>query len=215
MVAYLRNYVYFTCIPSYKNTNMKRTLMFILSLFLVIEVSSQANSKLSPVANALFKDQRSRLSVQDKNTVAASLGFVLSGSKEGTFAQDAASRDFPFDATVYPVDLNNDGIEEICVSWGNSFTSGNTGMSVTLFIKNAAGKYIPHLGFPGTLPDVLSASFKGFPDLLIGGPGMEYPVFRWNGKSYQNHRMVSEAAYSKLKMTGLEMLSRKYQEGIH
>lgn len=193
---------------------MKPLVLYTISLLLLLQVSAQTRNSLTPVANALFKEVRTRITDPDKNSVAALLGFVMSGSKEGVFAQDAGSREFPFNATLYPVDLNNDGREEIVVNWGNSYTSGNTGMSVTLFIKNASGKYVSQLGFPGTLPDVLAVGYKGFPDLLIGGAGMEFPVYRWNGKAYVLHRTVRDAEYGKLKMTSLEEMSRKYQENI-
>jgi len=36
--------------------------------------------------------------------------------------------------------------------FGNTFTSGMTGSSVTLFLKEAAGDYQANLGFPGSTP---------------------------------------------------------------
>jgi hypothetical protein len=28
----------------------------------------------------------------------------------------------------------------------------------------------------------------GYPDLMIGGPGFEHPVWRWNGKEYNVYK---------------------------
>ena len=77
-----------------------------------------------------------------------------------------------------------------------------------------SGAYENHLGFPGTLPDALSSVSQGYPDLLIGGPGFEFPVLRWNGKTYAHHHMVKDDAYEKLKKKGVDVLSKEYQLGI-
>jgi hypothetical protein len=29
----------------------------------------------------------------------------------------------------------------------------------------------------------------GWPDISVGGPGFCFPVFRWNGTAYANHRL--------------------------
>ena len=106
------------------------------------------------------------------------------------------------------------GKEEVFVLFGNSYTSGNAGSSISLFIKNAAGVYSLDLGFPGTVPDALSTSNQGYPDLLIGGPSFEYPVWRWNGKEYIYYKSVKDADYEKLKKTGIEEMSKTYQQSL-
>ena len=59
---------------------------------------------------------------------------------------------------------------------------------MALFIKDAAGKYQTNLGFPGASADPKPEKSKGYPDLVIGGPGFCFPVWRWNGKAYDFHR---------------------------
>jgi hypothetical protein len=56
------------------------------------------------------------------------------------------------------------------------------------FIKNAAGKYEANVGFPGVTADPKPEKSQGYPDLLIGGPGFCFPVWRWNGKAYDFSR---------------------------
>ena len=124
---------------------------------------------------------------------------------------DAESADYPFDAFVYPTDLNKDGIEEIFIAFGNTYTSGNTGSSIVVFIADKKAVYRMNLGFPGTLPDALATSNLGYPDLLIGGPGMEFPVWRWNGKAYDYFKSVKDSDYDKLKKTSVEDLSKTLQ----
>jgi len=191
---------------------MKKISVLLLACT-AITLHAQQNV-LNSVATLLFKNVKTILTDAEKNVIATKLGFVLSGNNEQPFASDKDSKDFPFTATVYPTDMNKDGKEEIFILFGNTFTSGNTGSSITLFIKDAKGIYTDQLGFPGTLPDVLATANLGYPDLLIGGPGMEYPVWRWNGKAYAFSKNVKDADYNKLKMQSAEEVSKAYQQTI-
>lgn len=177
-------------------------------------VLAQTNNNLNPVAMELFKGVKSAATTNEKNYIAQKTGFVLSGNKEQPFALDKESKEYPFAANVLPTDLNKDGKEEIFINFGNSFTSGNTGSSIVLFIKNAAGVYEMNFGFPGMAPDVLTTMNKGYPDLLVGGPGFEFPVFRWNGKIYDNYKTISDSVYEKTKKRSTEELSKEYQEKL-
>ena len=170
--------------------------------------------KPDAVAAKLFENIKSTTTVAEKNLVAKKLGFILSGNKDMPFALDKDSKDYPFPAMVMPTDLNNDKNEEIFILYGNSYTSGNTGSSVVLFIKNAAGTYEMNLGFPGTTPDILTTISKGYPDILVGGPGFDFPVFRWNGKTYDNYKTVKDSEYEKIKKTGADMKSKDYQKAL-
>ena len=185
---------------------MKKLLLATMLLLWGQLSYGQQNDGLSQVASLLFKNTKSNLTVAEKNKIATKLGFVYSGNKDQPFAQDNDSKEYPFGVTVYPTDLNKDGKDEVFVVFGNSYTSGAAGSSVVLFIKNSAGTYSENLGFPGMAPDVLATTSKGYPDLLIGGPGFEFPVWRWNGKNYSHFRTVKDKDYEKLKKAGLETL---------
>ena len=119
-----------------------------------------------------------------------------------------------FDAFVYPTDMNKDGKEEVFVLFGNSFTSGMTGSNIIVFIADKNGTYKMNLGFPGMVPDALSTSNLGYNDLLIGGPGFEHPVWRWNGKEYDFSKKVYEKDFEKLKRTAIEDVSKAYTATI-
>ena len=192
---------------------MKRPILLLFTLLLVgLTAGAQTPPALSPGARLLFANVKSRLTVAEKNQVFKALGFSLSPKREKyqEFIASANSRDFPFGANVYPTDVNQDGIEELFVVYGNDFTSGRTGSSVVLFIKPSGGRYQKNLDFPGAPPDVLTTANLGYPDLLIGGPGFEFPVWRWNGKAYDHHRKIKDADYEKTPKTGLEAVSRAY-----
>src|SRR5687767_15196146 len=110
---------------------MNRFTSFIL-LFIFLSAEGYTQT-LNKAADLLFKNIKTKLTITEKNHLATTLGFVLSNDKVQPFALDADSKDYPFTATVFPVDMNKDGKEEIFVHFGNSFTSGNTGTSIALF----------------------------------------------------------------------------------
>lgn len=177
--------------------------LLLLSLFALAQNNPGEGTQL------LFKNSTTKLTAAEKNALYKQLGFLLSADKK-QFIADKDGADFPFEAQVFPTDLNKDGVEEIFIVYGNSYTSGNTGSSVALYIKNTAGAYEMNLGFPGMLPEALTTVNKGYPDLVIGGPGFEFPVWRWNGKEYALYKKMKDAEYGKVKKTDVETLSKAY-----
>jgi hypothetical protein len=180
------------------------------------KINSNVNKQpmtLSPGAALLFKNVKTKLNDGIKNTIFGKTGFKLSKDAK-QFITDDASADYPFDASVYTTDLNKDGKEEVFILFGNSFTSGMTGSSIIVFITDKNGIYQMNLGFPGTLPDALSTANLGYPDLLIGGPGFEFPVWRWNGKAYDFSKQVKEKDLKNLKSTNIEGVSKAYAASI-
>ena len=129
----------------------------------------------------LFKGTTSKLSKQEKQQIFKTLGFRL--SKDAKFiVDDTCGEDVS--PSVEVVDLNGDGVDEVFVNWGNTCTSGMAGQSVTLFVKDRKGRFVKNLDFPGTY-EKLSSRSKGFPDLMIGGPGFCHGVWQWTGINYE------------------------------
>ncbi|MEO8794806.1 MAG: hypothetical protein ABI390_05015 [Daejeonella sp.] len=196
-----------------------KTLKYIWLILLFLSFNqgfSQQNSNvnLSKGASVLFNSVKSKLSVAEKNEIFTNTGFVLTGNKDLPFAADNQDAlNYPYDANVYVTDLNNDGNEEIFIVFGNSYTSGMTGSSAVLFIKNNVGKFAVNLGFPASL-SVLPTSHLGYPDLLIGGPGFEFPVWRWNGKEYDLYKTIKNEELEKISTKELSELSDTYQKTI-
>lgn len=193
---------------------MKYLFTSLICMLLCSVIAFAQTNQLSPLAAELFKGVKSSITIHEKNFIAQKTGFVLSGNKDHPFALDKDSKEYPFGVVLMPADLNKDGKEEIFISFGNGYTSGNTGSSIVLFIKNAAGVYEMNFGFPGMSPDILTTANKGYPDLVVGGPGFEFPVFRWNGKIYDNYKTMSDAVYSKTKKTAAEDVSKQYQQAL-
>lgn len=175
---------------------------------------SLSQTSVSEGARLLFKDAKTKLTNADKNQIYKLMNFDLSKDKKLFVLKDADAADFPFNAIVFPTDLNKDGTEEVFIVFGNSYTSGNTGSSVVLFIKKSPGIFNANLGFPGVTPDVMPTVSKGYPDLLIGGPGFEYPVWRWNGKEYAYYRNIKEQDMIRIKPSSVMDVSNAYQNRL-
>ena len=121
---------------------MRKISLYGIGLFFSLTpLFAQTATSLSPVASSLFQNVKSKLTVEEKNFIAKKLGFIASGKKDLPFALDKDSNDFPFGATILPTDMNKDGKEEVFIVYGNSYTSGNAGSGVVLFIKNSSGAY--------------------------------------------------------------------------
>jgi len=133
----------------------------------------------------LFAKGAGKLSASEQREIFAALGLAIAADGK-SFVDTVCGQ--PAGAQVELRDMNGDGRDEVLVVYGNSCTSGMAGASVVLFIQNATGKYEANLGFPGVSADPKPEKSKGYPDLLIGGPGFCFPVWRWNGKAYDFHR---------------------------
>ncbi len=131
----------------------------------------------------LFADSTS-ISEDDQRAIFDLLAFSVSADGSALEVTDCGT----IYTEVEDLDLNEDGIAEVLVTGGNTCTSGMAGSSVNLFIKDADGRYVHHLGLPGVLSRKLETSNLGFPDLAIGGPGFCEAVWRWDGSTYQHDR---------------------------
>lgn len=188
---------------------MKKLPLIILLLLFFLDITAQNNS--AEGTKLLFQNIKTKLTTAEKAQVFERSGLILSADKKQfAIAGDPASGENPFDAKVFPTDINNDGKEEIFIIFGNSYTSGDIGTNVLLFIKDKAGKYQSNFGFSGASPDILPTKNLGYPDLLIGGPGFEFPIWRWNGKEYVFNKKISESNLKKLKTSTIEAVSRIY-----
>ena len=145
------------------------------------QAPSSAASASEPIGvQLLFHADTGGLSGADRAAVYAALGLVPSPDSthlvDGVCGQRAdAWLDYP--------DLNGDGTPEVRAGWGNACLSGHAGTSVSVFVV-VDGRYRPQLGFPALSAEPLDTGNLGYPDLLIGGPGFCFPVYRWNGTEY-------------------------------
>jgi hypothetical protein len=192
---------------------MNKICLVIFSLFLWGNLQAQKN--LSEGAKLLFQNTKTTTTPAEKNDIYKKSSLCLSNDKKQfAIAGDATSLDHPFDAIVMPTDMNKDGKEEIFIVFGNSYTSGATGTNVLLFIKDKTGIYQFNFGFSGATPGIMPTKTPAYPDLLIGGPGVEFPIWRWNGKEYVFSKKITEKQLAKIKMISVETASKAYLKNL-
>ncbi len=89
-------------------------------------------------------------------------------------------------------DLNGDGRPEAVVGEDGTVCHGPSGTGFTLLSKQANGKWKKIFASDG-IPEFLKTKYGGgWPDISIGGPGFCFPVMRWDGRAYVNHRLEYE-----------------------
>jgi len=137
-----------------------------------------------PGVALLFPDGADAIDAAARTSIFSQLGLAVDSA--GTGLLDTVCGQ-PATAAADVLDLNADGTPEVRVVFGNTCTSGIAGSSVALFIERD-GAYVMNLGFPAASADPMETSNEGWPDLLIGGPGFCWPVWRWNGTEYAYHR---------------------------
>jgi len=89
-------------------------------------------------------------------------------------------------------DINGDGRPEAIVAEDGLFCHGNTGTGFVLLSKQANGRWLNLLAETGIPQFLRGRGPGGWPDLSIGGPGFCFPVLRWNGRAYVQHRREYE-----------------------
>jgi hypothetical protein len=85
-------------------------------------------------------------------------------------------------------DLNGDGLPEVVLTEGGTFCYGNTGQGFWLVSKLGNGSWRLMTGGPGIPEFLKTKGVDGWPDVSVGGPGLCFPVERWNGTAYKVHR---------------------------
>jgi hypothetical protein len=179
--------------------------LFILIFLLMQGAFLFAQGNLTPAANLLFRNSATKASITDKNKIAKDLGLTLSSDKKGLM-----SGEFPVEFSVYPTDLNKDGREELIIVLGSTSLYGNTGEAFEFYQQNKEGAFIRKTDFSGPgRPTFFTTSNLGYPDCIIGGPGFEFPFYRWNGSTYKYSRMIKDAALEKMPVVELDSLTKR------
>lgn len=150
-------------------------------------------------AKVFFGRSRAKLSEIEKRDIYSAMDIRLAPDRKSFIVADCAEDQSPTPSwciatyDIESIDLNKDGIQEVFVTGGNTFTSGATGSSIWLFVRQSDGSYSKQLGFPACCHTVLRTRNKGYPDLRFGGPGFCESVWRWNGTEYKYLRNIATA----------------------
>jgi hypothetical protein len=168
--------------------------------------TAATNAGLSTGAAFLFRNVITKASGVEQNKICKELELVLSGDRSTLL-----SGDYPVTASVFPTDLNKDGREELFVVLQSGALYGNTGEGYVAYFENGTGDFDrqKELGGGGR-PVFLASSNLGYPDFIVGGPGFEFALYRWNGKTYKHSKMVADKALNWSKMQDLDSLTVRY-----
>lgn len=88
-------------------------------------------------------------------------------------------------------DLNGDGQPEAVITEGGA-CFGQNGTHFWLVSKQADGGWRLIHQETGVAIFLKTKGAGGWPDLEVGGAGFCFPVLRWNGRAYANHRRQYE-----------------------
>ena len=189
---------------------MSRFLIFILLFSFSLPALSQNTAfpgavSLTAGAKLLFKNVKTKIPDADKNFLFRQTGLSLAADKNSFVISD-----MPVETGVFPTDMNNDGKEEIFIVLNSAAVYGNVGSNFLLFIKNASGAYNLQKEASGGLPVIFASKNMGYNDLMIGGPGFLFPVYRWNGTKYIPYKKIKDEALSNTKSFEIEEFSAAY-----
>lgn len=197
-----------------KSLMKKSTLILLIACFFVSLTAFTQNDDLDKKAKILFEKSYGQISHAEKIEIFKLTGFELADNGMQFYIPNTTGEEVtPFNVQIFPLDLNVDGVEEIGLVFGIMKTTGRPGTSSMLFIKDDAGNYKAHLGIPGSLTFINLGSFI-FPDIVIGRPGYGYPVYRWDGSSYIQHKTLTSAKLRKLNLTNISKASYQYTSGL-
>jgi hypothetical protein len=180
--------------------------LFTALLIVPLCLAAQQNpGELSSGAASIFKNVNSKLTVAEKNMIFGDLALRMSADQK-SFVID----DMPVGVTVYPTDMNKDGLEDVFVVMSSAALFGNIGENFFLYIKNTVGNFEKQTELGGGIPIILSTGNLGYPDILVGTPNMEHPVYRWNGRAYSRCKKLNDAALNATNAIPLEKYSKAY-----
>jgi len=150
----------------------------LMSAITLLSACGSGQAQHSP----LFAADEARLSEADQVAIHAAFTERFSVASDGRHFLYEGCGEISAENNI--IDLNADGTAEVFVYWGNSCTSGHTGRSLSLFVKDGSGAWRDQLGFAAFDYTILPASNAGYPDLEFGGPGFCFAVWSWNGSHY-------------------------------
>ena len=192
---------------------MKALLLLPLTLLTMCQ-SGTAQDQLTEGAAQLFDEVPSTLTAEDQNALFELANFQLAAN--GTqyhFKGDDHGAQFPFDVQVLPFDFNKDSVEEVVLVYGNTYTSGGTGASSLLFVKDSNGAYQSHFGVPGFLY-LMPSTVQGYPEIMVQGMGFEFAIWAWDGKAYAFNRRIAQSESDKLVLVSVADASKAYVDGL-
>ena len=124
----------------------------------------------------------------EQAAIFAAAGFSRRGGKWRTDCDQPGQGSYEPGAIETYRDLNGDGRPEAVVTEGSGYCYGNTGTGFWLLSRQPNGRWKVLYDSQGIAEFLATRGVNKMPDMSIGGPGFCFPVVRWNGKAYVQHR---------------------------
>jgi hypothetical protein len=184
--------------------------IFLISLLFVIVAHLLSAQTLSPKAALLFRDVKTTLSIDEKNQITEMCKLTMSKDRKKFILADDPQSEYTTE--VYSLDLNKDGIEEVYVAELSTFF-GPAATAFTIFTKYLTGNYHEVISVSGD-PRIVSTTTSGFANIIVGGPGFEFPIWKFNGKTYAFAETISGETMEKMNPVEIPVASEEYINGI-
>lgn len=186
--------------------------LVLIGLFSISSYSQEAT--LSTNAAFLFNDIGTLLSNIEKNTISKLSGFERNDNTQQLFRTTyEAESTVPFEARVFLLDLTYDGVTEVGIVYGPANDSGKKGIASLLFVKNSEGHFQLNIDVAGELR-FNNLNTMVFPDILVFNNSFELPTYRWNGKQYLEHKLVTRKKLKKFNLTSMYQASNQYRASL-
>jgi hypothetical protein len=131
-------------------------------------------------------DVQTQLSAGETSAAFQAAGFKNNGGQWRS--DDCYDAGGPGPRIEQVADLNGDGWPECVVVHESSECYGRTGQGNWLVSQRGEGRWQLMQGGTGGFNVLATKGSDGWPDLTIVGPGLCFPVLRWNGREYQMQR---------------------------
>lgn len=129
-----------------------------------------------------------QLSADQTRAAFQAAGFKRRASQWRSDCDDPGTASYSPGEVERVADLNGDGLPEAVIVEGGSYCYGNTGQGYWLLSQRSDGRWQLMDRGTGIVEVLATKGHDGWPDLSIGGPGLCFPVLRWNGRAYKQQR---------------------------
>lgn len=139
----------------------------------------------TPIPAAAPAQVAGDLSPADRTAAFRAAGFTQRGTDWRSDCDDPGTASYSPGAIDVVRDLDGDGQPDAIIVEGGTYCYGNTGIGYAIVSKGANGAWRPITSGQGMVHILDTRGTAGWPDLEIGGPGFCFPVYRWNGSTYE------------------------------
>jgi hypothetical protein len=129
-----------------------------------------------------------KLAAADEVAAFQAAGFKKRAGKWRSDCDDPGTLTYTPGAVERVGDFNGDGRPDAVLTEGGTYCYGNTGTGYWLVSRRADGGWALMSRSTGIAEFLKTRGSDGWPDIVVGGPGLCFPVLRWTGREYKLNR---------------------------